>query len=141
MQRRNRRGSNIIEFTLLLPVFWLFIAGSIDITWYLTHQAALDDAVNRGCRAGALVDPGDREIYLDGVQIGAQAAFQEAMLRSPAGGCEGDCTFSVGLFGDPPLRSIRCDATQTFQPILGIVMSEQTKRAGTVAMMEWQRWP
>ena len=141
MQRRQRRGSNIIEFALLLPVFWLIIAGSMDLGWYLTHQAALDDAVNRGCRAGALVDPGDSEVNVDGVVTGAELGMLAAMARSPAGECDGDCDMTVELFGDPPQRSIQCTATRPFTPLLGVVLSESVMTSGTVAMMEWQRWP
>ncbi|TVQ88824.1 MAG: pilus assembly protein [Deltaproteobacteria bacterium] len=142
MRRRDRRGSNIIEFSLLLPVFFTLIAGAIDVSWALSQQAALDDAVHRACRAGALVDPGDREAFVGDVVAEAERVLELAMTASVAGGCgDGGCDAVLELFGDPPTRSMRCDVQSEFTPLLGIVMSESTMTAGTVAMMEWQRWP
>jgi hypothetical protein len=57
-QRGRRRGSNAIEFAILLPVYLSLVSAGVDLGWLLFHRASLDFAVNRGCRDGSMVDYG-----------------------------------------------------------------------------------
>lgn len=140
--RRRRRGANAIEFALLLPAFWFLIAACFDFGWLLAHQVALDEAANRGCRAGAIVDPGDGEAFVNDVRFAARQAMLLALERSPTGPCEGElCTLNIVLFDDPPQRSLRCDVRRDFEPLLGVFVGPRVQTSGAVAMMEWQRWP
>lgn len=142
--RPRRRGSNLIEFALLMPVFWLIIAGMIDMGWLFYHQAMLDTATNIGCRAGALVDPGDGESRIAEVRQTAEKAMVKELGKTPGTTCVADeekCTLSVSAFGDPPGRSLYCSVTRDFTPLLGIGATSTQLDSGIVVRMEWQRWP
>jgi Flp pilus assembly protein TadG len=51
--RSSRRGSQAVEFALVLPVLVLMIGGIVDYGWYFTQSLTVVAAARDGARAGA----------------------------------------------------------------------------------------
>lgn len=138
MIRRTRRGAEALEFALVLPVWVLLVLGSADFGWLYFHRTALDSAANTGCRAGALLDPGEDE-----VNISANYARVEeralAALEGMGAPCAGECSVAVAAFGAAPGRSLRCELDRDFRPLIGFVVDDLRMQAVQVARMEVQR--
>ncbi len=133
-----RRGASSIEFALVLPVFLALLAGVLDYGWYLFQQAGLDAATQAGCRAGALVDPGE-----DGMDLGAAAAVAEAeiarSLAAEGRPCAGACTFDVTVIGAVPAQALACTTRREVEPLLGLSVRARSLVARSVARFERQR--
>ena len=136
--RRRRRGAEIVEIALILPIFVLILMAMMDIAWVFFHQSALDASANIGCRAGALIDPGQSDEYLDDLEQVAQAALLQALIENGTGSCEGECVTEVSTFGDSPGRSLLCEVQRDVDPLLGIVVSPMTLDSVQVVRLEWQ---
>ncbi len=74
---RRRRGSVMIEFALLLPMFLFFIMFSIDAGRLLLLRAELQDATQQAARAGAQVGGASRNGEV------SRAAFNQAIDLAP----------------------------------------------------------
>lgn len=74
--RRSRRGSQAVEFALVLPVLLTLTAGIVDYGWYYSTELTVIHAVREGARAGAAADQGD-----DACSI-ARVATVEALQAS-----------------------------------------------------------
>jgi Flp pilus assembly protein TadG len=137
-----RRGSHALEFALLMPAFWMLLAGALDWGWLYYHQAMLDTAAYAGCRAGSLVDPGQADQDLTYVQQIAQESMQTALAANPGTKCDaGVCTLTVTTGGAAPGRTLDCDVTRQFDPLIGFAVAPMRLHAQSVVRMEWQRWP
>ncbi len=139
--RKGRRGAAAIEFALVMPVFLLIFAAVVDFGWLFYERTVLDAATTRGCRAGALVDPGEDEADLDAVRTRAQEVMEETLLNVGGITCGGDedCSVSVSTFGSMPGRSMECVVDRRFVPILGLVLDPFVMESTMVVRLEWQR--
>lgn len=142
--RRNptgsRRGAEALEFGLVLPVLLSLITGMIEVAWLFYAESGLDSATSIGCRAGALIDPGVAESNLNEVQRTTQTRLVEAMRQQGLANCEERCEASVSVVGQTPSRTLVCEVTYDFQPIIGMVLSPDMELSATqVVRMEWQR--
>lgn len=86
-----RRGSNAIEFALMLPILVVLLAGLADFGWWVNQDLLLTDVVRDAARAGAAA--------------GSNAAVSVATSRV-ASGClanqiPGACTAVVSLSAIP----------------------------------------
>ena len=52
--RNDQRGSALLEFALLLPVFLLIVLGSLSALWVLTARSALSGAAKDGARYASI---------------------------------------------------------------------------------------
>ena len=133
-----RRGASSIEFALILPVFLALLAGVLDYGWYLFQQAGLDAATQAGCRAGALVDPGE-----EGMDLAAAAAVAEGeiarSLAAEGRPCEGACTFEITPLGEVPAQALACTAQREVAPLFGLSVRSRSLTARSVARFERQR--
>jgi Flp pilus assembly protein TadG len=59
MAPSNRRGSEVIEFAITLPILLILVSGMIDFGWYYYQQSRLHDAVRHGARVGAVTEQED----------------------------------------------------------------------------------
>ena len=135
---RSRRGASSLEFALVLPVFLALLAGLLDYGWYLFQQAGLDAATQAGCRAGALVDPGEADMDLGAALAVAEGEIARALA---AGGspCGGDCTYDITTEGAAPARSLRCTTRRSVAPLLGLSVRARSLEARSLARFERQR--
>ena len=52
-KRTGRRGSQAVEFALVLPVLVVLVAGIVDYGWYYSQELAVIGATREGARMGA----------------------------------------------------------------------------------------
>lgn len=142
MRRTTRRGTNAVEFALILPTFVLLLFAVMDFGWLFFQRATLDIAATHGCRAGALVDPGQDEADMASVQLAAYDGMRDELYRAGGGDCtDSNCYVDVFAYGDPPGRSLICVIGKDFEPPVGMLLSPRTIESSIAVRMEWQRWP
>ncbi len=134
MSRRSRKGTNIVEFAMTLPMFILVMFALVDFGWYFGGMSILDAAVTEGCRAASLVDPllGDPEFTAETIMTD----FLEAM---PIVECGDGCVIDATIVGEIPAKSIQCTIVNESQPILGWVALPTHQATSALMRFEWQR--
>lgn len=127
-----RRGANAVEFALTLPVLVLILLGTIELSWLLFQDNALDLALREACRRTALEDP---EVVTLETALGTylDAAYESLGLPS----CS-DCVVTATVSGAAPTRRLACTATRTPPPTTFYVASGDPIGASASAWMEWQ---
>ena len=155
LQRRHRRGANMIEFGLTLPIFLFSTFVMFELGWYFSRMAAVNSEVATACRNATLIDPGDPPNRSRGggdisgasgrntVALAATLDLQAAIAGYPELTCL-DCSAAVS--GAPPNVTVRCNARVSYQDITGItrmpglswVIPTQVNRA-TQVRLEYQR--
>lgn len=136
---RRRRGSNAIEFVLCLPIWLSIVFAIMEFGWLFFNQTALDAAANLGCRAGSLVDPGNNDENIAAVQTRVLERMGQALLNKDGTECT-DCVLTANTWGDPPGRSLRCEVSRPFDPLVGLYVSDgKSLSSSQIARLEWQR--
>jgi Flp pilus assembly protein TadG len=87
---RKRRGSVMIEFAMLLPIFFLFVLFSIDAGRMILVRAQLQDSTQQAARAGAQVAGGGTSSSGP-----SRTAFFNAVLLAPGITADRVTRFSV----------------------------------------------
>lgn len=107
-----RRGSNIVEFALLVPIIVLLIAGTVDLAVYVMLSDALVSAVGEGARSGAQVEAGSdpKETAL----LVAKAAWMNAELP-------GEVSFELSIDGSAPDQLLVLAGSVPYEPFFGFV--------------------
>lgn len=119
--RRARTGGSLLEFALLLPVFTALVLGTIDAGDFLYQRLALELALETGCRAGALVDPGQGFSNWSGVTTAAHNSMLATLHRY---GMEcGDCETTLALDTSTTTESLECSISRTSTTISGTIPS------------------
>ncbi len=136
----SRRGAEALEFGLVVPVLITILAGMIEVAWLFYAESGLDSSTSIGCRAGALIDPGVAESNLREVQSTTQEELVRAMRQQGLANCDERCEATVEVVGQTPSRTLVCEVTYDFQPIIGMVLGDELTLSSTqVVRMEWQR--
>lgn len=135
---RRRSGSFALEFALTLPVWFAVMSFLADASWMVFHLETLDAATTAGCRAGALIDPGESDQRIADVLDAAHAEMLATLQELGAGTCE-TCTMSARSVGAPPRRSLVCAATREVEPVSGLFFDTRTLESRVVTRLEWQR--
>ncbi|GDX80346.1 hypothetical protein LBMAG42_21570 [Deltaproteobacteria bacterium] len=114
-----KRGSTAIEFSLILPVLLLLLAGIIDWAWFLFQQAAFVVATAHGARLAA---------GLAGETDPTTAATTEVRAWLDAFAVDGSgATVAVLVVPDGLTGTVHVSATLAHDPLFGL--------AGTPAQM------
>lgn len=75
--RAERRGSQAVEFALVLPVLVVLVAGIVDYGWYYSRELIVIGAAREGARLGASDVAGGT----DACNVAAQGA-KEALIQA-----------------------------------------------------------
>ncbi len=134
---RSRRGGHSIEFAITLPVFLLFMLGTIDFGYAYYASSAVSVAVTDGCREGSLVDPGFGEEDAALVTTAATEAIVAGMA-SLGLDCEG-CSPEARLVDAQPSRSLYCSLDWAVPSLVGVLFDQISLSASTSTRLEWQR--
>lgn len=137
--RRDRRGSNSIEFGLLLPVYLMLSFGIIDFGWLMYHLASLHGAAHAGCRQASVVDPGEDEQDMATVVATAQAGMSQYFDTHGPGCPDSGCATSANATGSRPSRSLACRIEITVDPLVGFNLTSIPLAGSAVVRLEHQR--
>ncbi|HHO53687.1 MAG TPA: pilus assembly protein [Deltaproteobacteria bacterium] len=106
----SRRGSQAMEFALVLPILMALLSGAVDVGIYLSRTNALVQAAADGARTGA-ADEADPE--------GVASATAEATWA--ATDVPGRPVFAVSVEGRAPNQRLVVDASVAYEPYFGFV--------------------
>lgn len=109
--RRGRRGSNALEFALVLPVLLALLAGVVDLGQYLLLTESVVNAVAEGARAGALAT----------ATAAASTASQVATTSWQTTELPGTLTVGAATSGTKPHRRLTVTGTLPYTPWFGIL--------------------
>jgi hypothetical protein len=117
---RNRRGSQVVEFALILPIFLILTLGTIDITWFMLQKFTVTDAVASGCRTGALsgIDPETDPAWI------ARTAILDNLEKTAMLDCALNmCSIEIDETSpySPKNRQIECRIDASVSPMSGYV--------------------
>jgi len=137
---RRRRGSNVIEFALLLPVFIGILSFTFEYSYYFFMRTTAMDAVRLGCRTGAVVPP-------TGARTPDDAASDAIKTNMSGSGFFGidcmapdddRCEVSVSLDGDVPSQTLSCSIAMSYPSITGLIPVPDSVEARSVQLLEIQ---
>jgi len=120
-RRRQQRGQALVEFALVLPVFFLLVAGMFDFGLGIYSDLTLVNAAREGARLG-IIDPGNTTAIeqrvramassLDASKLSVRIACERA-----SGGAFTPCSKPMWQPGDATSVTVEYDYT-TFFPLL-----------------------
>lgn len=110
--QRRRRGSNAIEFALILPVLMAFLTGIMDYGWFFSQQISMIHAVRDGVRAGATTAQEDNPVAV------CESRIQESLMTA---GFSGTVAMDVKLVGTRPDQALYAAVSTTYDPLVGFV--------------------
>lgn len=137
--RLRRRGGPAIEFALVLPVFVLLLGGIFEFSWFFFMRAITINAVQAGCRAGAVVPPDESPTIVAEDEIGRAMgaySFWGADCSDPD---DSQCEMNVATSGSSPTELITCSVAMEYRGLTGLVPMPTTITAGTTRIFEVQR--
>ena len=111
-ERRDRRGSNAIEFALILPVLMAFLTGIMDYGWFFSQQISMIHAVRDGVRAGATTAQEDNPVTV------CEERIRDSLA---AAGFTGTVAMDVQLSGSRPDQAITAAVSTSYAPLVGFV--------------------
>ena len=137
--RRSRRGSNLVEFVLLLPLFLAFLSAVFDFSWFFFTQAVAQSSVRDGCRTGSIISPDDDP------ETEARTTIADNMASFPFMGVDcgaatgARCDVEVTTSGASPNEVIECSITIDYPGLTGLIPMPETVQARSTARFESQR--
>lgn len=119
MRLRNRKGTEMIEFAFVMPIFFLLVLGGVDIGWFMYQRAIL----NYAAREGAQVTARTEDLgTCDTPDVPPQAADRiNAILDNFLPGAQVDPTISISFdcgFPDDT-RFFTLEARWAYEPLFG----------------------
>ncbi|RME26762.1 MAG: pilus assembly protein [Deltaproteobacteria bacterium] len=139
-RHRLRGGSNAVEFALCMPIWVALVAAIMEFAWVYFQASSLNAATNLGCRAGSLIDPGENDANLEELATVATDTMKNVLLENSLNNDDcSTCVVTVSTVGDPPERTLVCEASRQVHPLIGLFVDTKTMTATQVARLEWQR--
>lgn len=138
-RRRAQRGSNLVEFALLFPVYLLVVSITFDYGWYFFVRSVAQNSVRDGCRSGAVIPPDDdaeseaRQSIADGM-----SAFTFAQVDCQSVG-DTSCTINVTTSGTSPAESLVCTIEVDYPGLTGLIPMPEAVTARSTVLFELQR--
>ncbi len=134
--RRARRGSNVVEFALTLPIFFGIVMALVDFGWLYATQAGIHNLAAMACREGAMIDP----------EFGSPQATATSWITANSHlFCQTGCTVTVtdrdSGVNAVPNRTLECQITKNFTPLVGLTAMPPALTTTSQYRLEWQRSP
>jgi Flp pilus assembly protein TadG len=131
--REQHRGQALVEFAMILPVFFLIVAGMFDFGLGIYSDLTLVNAAREGARLG-VIDPGNTTAIEERVRamannLDASKLDVEIACERASGSVFTACTNPKWLPGDATRVTVRYDYTAFFPLLFGteIPLSSESK--------------
>lgn len=131
--REQARGQALVEFAIILPVFFLLVAGMFDFGLGIYSDLTLVNAAREGARLG-VIDPGNTTAIEERVRamasnLDASRLDIEVSCERVSGSGFTACTTPMWLPGDATRVTVRYDYTAFFPLLFGteIPLSSESK--------------
>lgn len=112
----SRRGSNLVEFALIFPIFMALFIAVMEYSWYFYQRGVVVDAARRGCELGSQIDPEDQDPVPVAVQAAAERLAADGGIE--CGGVHTCSIFVENLHNAEPSR-LRCRIEVNFVSLTG----------------------
>jgi Flp pilus assembly protein TadG len=131
---RKNRGSQALEFALVLPVMLLIFSGIMDYSWYFHNQNLISKAIGSASRGASVLDSEQSEItpcafanqevnnYLASMGIGGQNISVSSQITQSE---EGRLEITV---------------SEIYNPLFGLTITPERILVKTVVRLEDQNW-
>jgi len=129
MRRPGRRGSNAVEFALLMPLFVALLVGTMEYGWYFGQEATLGNAVRQGARAGAVAQAGQDPV--------ARAQHATAQVLQEAG-FTGTVHVEAAVDGSAPDQLLVVSAWAPYHPLAGLMPAPVRMQSRSAVRLESQ---
>ena len=123
--KRKRRGSVMVEFALILPLFVFLSLFAVEAGRLMLVRAELQDATQQAARAGAQVGGGNVRVA---GEVWSNRAFVSALDNSSMNLDSGTATFVVVAGG-------RCSPSDRFVTVRGTIAPPPSILPGLYAMI------
>ncbi|MFV2063684.1 MAG: TadE/TadG family type IV pilus assembly protein [Chloroflexota bacterium] len=132
-QERHEHGQSLVEFALILPVFFLLVAGMFDFGLGIYSDLTLVNASREGARLG-VIDPGNTAAIESRVRAMANNLDGSKMTvtikcERPSGSTFGSCSNPMWQPGDATLVTVDYKYSMFFPLLFGteIPLSSETR--------------
>ena len=132
-KRERGRGQALVEFAIILPVFFLVVAGMFDFGLGIYSDLTLVNAAREGARLG-VIDPGNTTAIENRVRemagnLDASKLNVTVACERPSGGTFTACTSPMWLPGDATKVTVDYKYTVFFPVLFGteIPLSSESK--------------
>ena len=129
MRIRRRRGSNVVEFALLFPVFVWLVTAITDYGWYFLVRTAAADAAHEAAREGAVTTVENDPVA---------AAKSTALSRFASTGLSLIPTPTAELGGQAPDRYVSVTVEVSVPALVGLVPCPTSATITSVMRLEDQ---
>ncbi len=139
--RAGRRGSNAIEFALILPVFLALISVVFEYGYYFFMRSVVSRSVREGCRNGAVVPPNSTPGPEDTAQddISSNMGGYNFFGADCDSADDANCDITVGTSGSSPNELLTCTMTMSYGGITGAIPVPDAISFTSFALLEVQR--
>jgi Flp pilus assembly protein TadG len=135
MKRKLRRGSQAVEFALILPVLLGISSSIIDYSWYFQMQGEIVDLTKTVVRSASTLDATTSEFSpCQYVQQNLHSSLNQAgysqqdrNIQSEIDNSTGEARLVVNLY-------------QSFSPLFGLITTPQNSSVRLVMRLEDQNW-
>jgi hypothetical protein len=126
--RHKRRGSQAIEFALILPLLLVVLFGIIEYGWYFSKELSALNLVRDAARVGATAD----------VAVAPTEASEYALARWSGAGLSGVPSVTVNQQGVPPQRMLTLEVSGPHEALTGLIPVPDTVGGALTMRMEDQ---
>jgi hypothetical protein len=121
--RRRARGSQLVEFALVFPVFLFLFIGIVEYSWFFYQRSVVAEAAREGCEAATQLDPNTE----DYVTVAQDTILAELQTRGGID-CAGPWVCNVTLvdLGAATPPRLICDIRINFLSLTGFLGASPT---------------
>jgi Flp pilus assembly protein TadG len=132
---KKRRGSQAVEFALILPILLSISSGIIDYGWYFSQRQQLLGLVNLSARAASTIDSQASDISpCEYIQQNLNQILNES------GHSQNGRSISTQIVKVNNESRLTVTLNQNFSPLFGLVTTPQDGTIISVYRLEDQNW-
>ncbi len=115
-----RRGSQAVEFALILPVFVFLVFGGIELLWYAVDVGRVQSALVAGCKGGAQTGV---NIFTDPFERAGEFITETVSRASRFNCAAGDCEIIItgSTLTSPEVLWIDCSVRVDYPTLTGLI--------------------
>jgi Flp pilus assembly protein TadG len=135
MRRGSRRGSQAVEFALILPILLGLSSSIIDYSWYFQMHGEVVDLTKSVVRSASTLDATSSEVSpCQYIQENLQSSLNQSG-HSPQGR-----NIQVVIDNSAGEARLSVNLSQSFSPLFGLITTPQNLFVRLVMRLEDQSW-
>lgn len=137
---RRSKGSNTIEFALVLPVFLAMMGGIMDFGIWFYCRTTMMEAVQIGCRAGSVRSQADSPTpeEVAATEISSRMSAFSLFGINCADSTDKRCAVDVEIIGDSPDAALKCGLSIDYPGLTGLILLPESLSISSQTLLEVQ---